>query len=413
VIDHRRATLPSSYFVEGTVPFPPGNPVGNELLEVVRERLSRRDMLNPAGVKMHQAELENRFSASARDATFSRMASEHGYPMIRLAVPGHAAQVVDVTVRAAVSDVRLMVGPMAGVEIGEVNRSQHTTSIAVSLGRLLPASGSGSVSDSPSDTSGNLSKGEQVFDRVTDSSGVRRERSRFEQGRVVTARVRVDYDVTLERQTLLRGGGERPGRKVQLPRAATGEAYLTMFEHEYNAMVEQMERGDSVATAWSFATGAKPAGYTTVRPWVIADPAAPSQVLTDALTRAREQQVEVLLTVTEPDGNARYYQALPDGTLHGDTGDGGFAEAFSTLHPRLTQLADEHGLGLRALYDSADSTSPFTAAVVAALASRGVTTDIHPPAFPVTPSSGYDEGSASVHGTTGTAMGGTFAGGSP
>jgi len=421
LVDHRRPTLPSSYVVKSTTPFGRGNPVSDELLDAVSKVLARADLLNPIGVRMYRAELANQFSASARNATFSRMATGQGYAMTPLPVPGHANQVVEVTVEANVSDVQPVTGPLGDTELGEVNRSEWTTSTAVSLGRLLPLSGGLSTSGDESSqlnelgVSGGLSAGEQVSDRVGDLNGVRRERSRFEKGTVVTARVRVSYDLTVERKSLKRGGGESSRRVVRVPGAATGEASLTMFQHEYDAMIARMERGETVTTPWTADNAAPPAKqYLTVRPWVIADPAAPSKVLTDALTRAREQQVEILLTVTDPDGRMRHYQALPDGSLHGDPEDGGFAEAFATLHPRLAELADEAGVNLRSLYNSTGSTLPFTTAVAAAVEAEGLSATVHPqPLFPLSRGDLPGEAitPASDRGSAGTTLGAIGSGG--
>jgi hypothetical protein len=121
--------------------------------------------------------------------------------------------------------------------------------MAVSLGRLRPINGSTTRSDAESDVSGTLSGGEQLVDRVSDNNGVRRERSLFLTGDVVTVRVRVDYDLSFERRTLLRGGGERIDHSDRLHQGATGEVYITMFEHEYLAMINRLEQGDPAAIA--------------------------------------------------------------------------------------------------------------------------------------------------------------------
>ncbi|ADB29886.1 hypothetical protein Kfla_0767 [Kribbella flavida DSM 17836] len=266
------------------------------------------------------------------------------------------------------------------------------------LGRLLPLNGGLSSSgDEGSQLSqwglnGGVTGGEQVSDLFVDAYGVRAERSRFQDGTIVTARVRVDYDLTLERKELPAEGGEKSLKVAQVPGAATGEAYLTMFKHEYDAMLARLDRGDTLAAAWSHATGT---ARSTRSLSVSADPVAPSRVLTDALHQARQDQVEVLLTVTEADGRKRSYLALPDGTLHGDAADEGFAEAFATLHPTLVALADRHRIDLRALYDVSAASRTFSAAVMAALRAQGISVEVHPPpAFPAAASTGSGNGAA-------------------
>lgn len=252
-VDRRTLTLPSNYVVEGTVPFGRGRPEGDELVTVLRKELASPRLLNPVGVQLHQVDLQNMFSASARNAMFPMMATPEGHAFDPLPVPGHARKVVQITVRADVFDVRLVAGATKNTEIGQVNRIQHTTSTAVSVGRLLPLAGG--LSTGGDETSllqtaglnGSVSVGEQVSDRVSDTSGVRRERSRFEAGAdSVIVRVRVSYDVRLEQKRLLKDGGERVVHTVDRPRAATGEAYLTMFRHQYDAMLAQLEPGSSV-----------------------------------------------------------------------------------------------------------------------------------------------------------------------
>ncbi|WP_020386860.1 hypothetical protein [Kribbella catacumbae] len=370
LVDHRKVRLPSNYKVAGTVAFGRGNARKNELVDALAKEL---------GGRVHRVELENLFSASGRKAKFPAMATEDGYRLVPLPVPGRPRQVVQVRVQAQVYDAELVAGPMGDSEIGQVNRSQHTTSTAVSLGRALPLSGGLSTNGSEGSPlqreglNGGVSVGEQVTDRVSDTSGVRRERSRFEKGDdVVIVRLRVGYNLWFEKKRLLNDGGERRIRdEVKKPWAATGEAYVTMFKHQYDAMRAEQE-----------SLGSGPAGrsgvsqYLTMRPWVIADPRQPSRVLTDALTRAHERRVELRLTVTEADGTDRSYVVSPDGRLHGDERDGGFAEDFATVHPRLVQLAEENGIDLRALHASRSTGKSFSETIRDALKELKVSTDL-------------------------------------
>jgi hypothetical protein len=76
----------------------------------------------------------------------------------------------------------------------------------------------------------------------------------------------------------------------------------------------------------------------------------------------------VALTVERPDG-ALFYQAYPNGVLTAN--DGGFAEAFSTLHPSLARLA-EGRVDLYDLYYRHRGPGSFTQDVAVALDDAGV-----------------------------------------
>jgi hypothetical protein len=303
------------------------------------------------------------------------MASDEGHAMVRLPVVGHGRKVVDVRVRALVSDLQLVGEPMNGVQIGEVDRIQRTARTSTAGNRLLPATGTVGGGLPALDVKGGVSVGEQFSDTDSDTTGNRNELSKFEEGTVVTVRVRVDYDLTFERKVLDRQGDDKKvQRSAELHGVAAGEAYLTMFHHEYLAMRERMESGAPLATALE---GMSPqiagrhhhateftensAGQQEYRPY---------QPLLDALAEARKDQVTVQVTVRERDGQSRSYQARPDGTMRG-VNDGGFAAAFATLHPRLAQLS-EGRVDLRELFNTSPPSTRFTGAVSEALQQNGV-----------------------------------------
>jgi hypothetical protein len=302
------------------------------------------------------------------------MASDEGHAMVRLPVPGHGRKVVDVRVRAVVSDLELVGEPMDDVQLGEVDRIQRTVRTSTTGNRLLPAGGTAGGGVPGIDVNGGVSVGEQFSDTDSDTTGNRNELSKFEEGIVVTVRVRVDYDLTFERKVQNRQGDESVKRSDARHGVAAGEAYLTMFHHEYLAMRERMESGAPLATALE---GISPqiagrhhnateftdngAGQQEYHPY---------QPLLDALAEARKDHVAVQLTVHEQDGQSRSYQALPDGTMRG-AADGGFAAAFATLHPRLAQLA-EGRVDLRDLFNTTPRSARFTGAVTEALQSNGV-----------------------------------------
>ncbi|WP_433165250.1 hypothetical protein [Kribbella sp. CA-247076] len=229
--------LPATYTVEGTGQ---GRFRRPDLLSVVEAELARNEFLGPVGVRMHHATLQNRLSASARNATFSRMASDGGFRLDPLQVAGHRQQNVHVGVTARVSVLEVVAGPFEG-ELGDINRSQHTVSTGTTSGRLLPVVGSETLT-AADDIGGTVDVGEQLTDTTTDVRGSRRERTRSEKGSLVTVRVRVDYDLDLTRTRIRQDGSERVVKHHVVPGATTGEAFLTMHEHEYLVLLAQ-ERG--------------------------------------------------------------------------------------------------------------------------------------------------------------------------
>lgn len=220
-------TLPSMYHVEGVGPAD-GRA---DLLDVVAEALADQDALGADGVRTHRSELEHKLSASARNATFSRMASAEGLTLAPLEVPGTKQDTVEVTIRARVSAVEVITAPFEG-ELGEVNRHMETASTTTSTGRMLPVGTSGTYS--AADAGGSGSVGDQLSDVATDLRGARTERSHFEKGKLVTVRVRVDYDLTITRNRHIASGETRELSTTYLPAAAIGRAYLTLHEHDLN-----------------------------------------------------------------------------------------------------------------------------------------------------------------------------------
>ncbi len=217
--------LPSMYHVHGV-----GAVRGRaDLFDVVVDELADKELLGVDGVRAHLAELENKLSASARNGQFSRMASEEGFTLAPLEVPGTKQDTVEVTIRARVSTVEAVSKPFAG-ELGEVNRHQETASTTTTTGRLLPVTASGTYAI------GSVSIGDQVSDATTDLRGARGERSHFEKGKLVTVRVRVSYDLTITRTHHTSTGATRQRTITHHPSAAPGRAYLTLHESDHQAL---------------------------------------------------------------------------------------------------------------------------------------------------------------------------------
>jgi hypothetical protein len=195
----------------------------------VGDALADKEALGVDGVRAHLAELENKLSASARNAEFSRMASEEGFTLAPLEVPGSKQDTVQVTIRARVSTVEVVSAPFAG-ELGEVNRHQETASTTTTTGRMLPVTASGTYAV------GSASVGDQVSDATTDLRGARAERSHFEKGDLVTVRVRVAYDLTITRTHHTPTGVTRQRTITHHPAAAPGHAYLTLHESDHQTL---------------------------------------------------------------------------------------------------------------------------------------------------------------------------------
>ncbi|QNE22516.1 hypothetical protein F1D05_37220 [Kribbella qitaiheensis] len=372
--DHREVVLPASYFVEGTRPYLLGEPETDKLFNTIAERLAGRDMLSVNGVRMHRTELENQLSASVRSASFHRMASDEGHKMVRLPVPGHGSQVVDVRVTARVSDLQLVGNPIEKGQLGVVDRIQRTAKTSATGNQWVPASASGGSGFGALDVKGGVSVGEQASYTDSDTTGGRNELSRFEEGTLVTVRVRVDYDLSFERSKLTRGRDEKLKKSDSMSQVATGGAYLTMFEHQYLEMRERMETGSSLSEAlegldpqlagrhqYAFDHTENEAGQPEYHPY---------QPMLDALAEARKDETTVQVTIKQQDGQERTYQAKPDGTMRG-LNDGGFGAAFATLHPRMAQLA-EGRVDLQQLFNTTERTKHFSGAVSEALQQEGV-----------------------------------------
>jgi hypothetical protein len=372
--DHRTVVLPASYFVEGTRPYLQGEPETDKLFDTIAERLASRDMLSVNGVRMHRTELENQLSASVRSAAFHRMASEDGHKMVRLPVVGHGNQVVDVRVTARVSDVQLVGNPVENGQLGVVDRIQRTAKTSATGNQWVPASGAGGGGSGALDIKGGVSAGEQMSSTDSDTTGNRNELSKFEEGTLVTVRVRVDYDLSFERSKLTRGGDEKVKKSDSMQQVATGEAYLTMFEQQYLEMRERMETGASMSEAlegldpqfagrheYAFDHTENAAGQPEYHPY---------QPMLDALAEARKEDTTVQVTIQQHDRGVRTYQAKPDGTMRG-LNDGGFGAAFATLHPRMAQLA-EGRVDLQQLFNTSERTKHFSGAVSEALQQQGI-----------------------------------------
>jgi hypothetical protein len=188
-------------------------------------------MLTSAGAELHRTAIENMLSAATRIATFERIASPDGHPMVQLPVPGHASRVVAVQVRAELSGMQLISEGTA--QLGQVDRQQQATQVTMQSNRVLPAGRSLGGSMAAGLRSG-ASSGAQVGEKVSDTTGNRDETTTLETAEVVTVKVDVKYHLGYTRRRIDRDGGFRIDRSDT--GIVSGTAYLTMFRHEYDAL---------------------------------------------------------------------------------------------------------------------------------------------------------------------------------
>ncbi len=371
-LDHRPVTLPANYLAEGTQPYRTGDTPVNTLFEAVYRRLAQPDLLTAAGARKHRTTLETVLGASGRSVAFRQMADAAGHELVPLPVPGQPRHNVVVRVRAEVSGLELVSNPddKTSIQLGENTREIHTSQLTARSNRLLPGTTTVGATTADGAVSVSLTKGEQVAEKDSSTVGARHEVGVYESGKAVTVKVTTDYHLDFERRRLDRHGRPKPTRSDSLHRAATGEAYLTMFRRDYDAMLARMEAGEPALAGWDPTRAPRPPKPPTVRVTVHADDQHPYQPLVDALQQARRTGVVVRLTVRADDGTRQLYKANPDGTMTG-RGDNGFAAVFATLHPRLALLA-EGRVDLRAVHAAGTHPARFTTAVVEALHQQGI-----------------------------------------
>ncbi|WP_030915956.1 cell envelope integrity protein TolA [Streptosporangium amethystogenes] len=362
VIDPRRVEVPPAHYVN-SVQAASDPRTGRSLFEVIQRQLA--SMLGDAVSREQSARLDARLLPVPMAAAFARMAGPGGHELVRVVRKGFRHQGVDVRVETRLSDLQVVAGPF-DAEIGEVDRVMNVAGTSVSRGRLLPVSGSTGGSQAQTGTNVGVSRGEQASEGVSNSSGVRKEASKFEKGKAVTVRVRVDYDLTFQHKARLPDGSEKPVKNpVRMPGAASGFAYVTVFEADLAEMNARLEAGLGVGTDWGFDDGTQP----TFRHVPAQDRQGLIDQLTDARVAARERHAVVRVAVREG-GVTHRYLAAPDGSLHSEMPDGGFAQAIATLPPRPLAAAARHGLDLRSIFMTSAVPGTFTDQVAAALDSR-------------------------------------------
>ncbi|GAB3856353.1 hypothetical protein [Dactylosporangium cerinum] len=317
------------------------------LHEVISDRLAGKDMLGRAGLAVRDADLRRQLSALAHTPALERVAGPGGHPSITLSDPARENRMVQVWVRAEQSQLRVT-AEIEVAEIRRVNRSQRTVGIGDERARLA-LTGRTLAEDQKS--LGGLSErftgGAAATEQTSAPSGARMETSDFQESSARTVTTRVDYHLTFVAKTVGPGGRETIEVSAQMPDAASGQAVLTLFQHELDAIRAGQEAGAGTSPQWRF----DPRGSTETALIKLSTTASrhpdAADPITAALQLAQVRRADVLLDVTEADGTVRRYRAAPDGTLQTDFPDTGFATARASVDPALVEQAHRHGLNLR------------------------------------------------------------------
>ncbi|HEX2418394.1 MAG TPA: hypothetical protein VHJ83_09785, partial [Micromonosporaceae bacterium] len=240
--DPRLVTLPEMYGVEGTDP--------GRLRDVVRRELLRRGFLG-RDVTARLEQLDDQLSVLAQTAMLRSMDSPEGHVIAELTVPGERDELIQVHARVSFTDLREVAPSRADTELGAVKRAQHISVEGTNRGRPLPVSRSFGYTYEGTGTGAAISTGAAASEFSVRTTGNRAETSDFVQGTVEVIGVRTHYDVTIVKKEISRDGTEEIKRRVYLPAAAHGRAYLTVASHELATMRERLERS-SDRIRWSF-----------------------------------------------------------------------------------------------------------------------------------------------------------------
>ncbi|HEY3563014.1 MAG TPA: hypothetical protein VGL05_36365 [Kribbella sp.] len=377
VVDHRPIQFP-----EGAVPVRvavngPGGKRQNELLANLTGHLAEPGVLGKRGAAEHRHLLNANLKPSALKAKAGLLLGP-GIDLQPMAKSGNGRTLVGVTVQARALGWELH-GPEVEGQTGRVWRHQKTYRSSSTTNRLTPLTATGGLDGGLVSVGGTV--GEQVKEQSSDANGTRLETSRFLEGQVVTVRIPVQYDATVTTSTSKGHRDPVTRRTTRVHDLARGELYVRMLRHQYLAVLDQMERGVAIDAAMAGARlQAEPQDFGP--PDVVATEYqqgksgavyAPYQPLIDVIQQAKAEDRTLVLLVRQADGSEEKYRATKDGQLECN-GDGGFADAFRTLHPTVVQMTMGR-FDLRDLYD----TSPpgrFSAQVADALVDHGVPRDM-------------------------------------
>lgn len=381
--EHRTVQLPEGATVLRSRPYGRNEKKRDQLYGNLTAYLQRPELLGRRGMAAYRHVVRPLVKATALKAKVGRLL-DGGIDLPPMARPGNGNTMIKVNVEARAVGWELD-GPALPGQEGHVWRGERAFRSGSARNRRTPLKATGGLDAGVVAVSGSM--GEQVNEQSSDSNATRFESSRFLEGQMVTVRIPLAYDATIE--TTTDNGRREPVTKTttHLPNLANGEMFVRMLGHRYLEGLRQMEQGASLdgvlansrlqavpeklgppdVVATEYGRDESGAVYQPYRP------------LLDAIGRAKLERKPIVLMVREADGTERMYQALPpqqgrSATLLG-VADGGFASAFASLHPNLALMA-EGRVDLRDLYNTSSPEGPFSAKVAAELEKSGVPRDV-------------------------------------
>lgn len=279
---------------------------------------------------------------------------------------------------------QLEVSGRTGVGIGKIERRGDLGGVSDSNGRVLPVSRGVGADGAAFGVGGGYSSGQPASQSVSKQAGLRLETTAVVKGTAenpgVIASTRVTYDMAFD-------SGGPLGRQEHV--TASDDAHLSMFRSDYEALRARQEAMTPSGEGWRNVLGT---GQSQPRgPVVGVDRTAASEPLRQALMEARLSNREVPVTVQVEGDKPRQYVAYQEAgtgrvTMRSADGpDGGFAAAFATLPPHLSEIADQHGVDLHQLFNSTQGKGTFADQIRERLKSLNV--DVPDERVPVPPAS--------------------------
>ncbi|MEU4194055.1 hypothetical protein AB0E69_19295 [Kribbella sp. NPDC026611] len=374
--DHRAFRLPEGAVPIAYQPYRKGDVrKWDHLFRNLNGYLARPDMLGVAGITQYRQLIKTVLQPVSSKAEFERLVNDgiRIPPMVR---QGNGRRTVRVSIQGVPTGWELK-DPVQAGQVGKVRREQHQYRSSETANHATPVTVTGGFDAGV--VSASATAGEQVKGQSAQAYGGRSETSKFEEGQVVTVRIPIRYDATIEVARDRGHTGATANETVRLGGLAEGEYFVRMLAHDYLDVLRQMETGASLDAVLADAQlRAIPEKLGAPDLVVTADehggPGQLYQPLLTALDKARTEDRTVVLLVQEQNKTRRWYKAMPNGTMTG-VNDGGFGSAFGSLHPTLARIAVGRNVDLRGLFNSSPRGN-FNALVAAKLETDGVPRDV-------------------------------------
>ncbi|MFF0268428.1 hypothetical protein [Kribbella sp. NPDC004536] len=374
-LDHRPFQLPEGAFPLRLAVHGRGDARQHELLARLSGELEEE--LGEEGVAAHRHLLHTSLRPTALKSKTYELLGD-GINLRPMTKPGNGRSTVYVSVRARKVGFELHGRAVEG-QTGTVWRHEEKYRSSHTSNRLTPLTVSGGLDGALVRAGGSI--GEQVKESSTDANGTRLETSRFLDSQLVTVRLPLAFDATIQTATEQGHGEPDVRRSRELPGLASGQMFVRMPQHQFLAILEQLERGvdldsaladarlqsapedfgppDIVATEYQ--QGKNGAVYQPYRP------------LVDLIAQAKAKVQKLVLLMQQADGTEQTYEASDQGVLRGER-DGGFGVAFGRLDRRIALMA-EGRVDLREVFNSSPP-GTFNARVAEALIANGVPRDV-------------------------------------